>query len=131
MIFALDTNTVVYAFKGIGRAKDSLLATPRDQVALPAVVAYEIEYGLARQPEAGRKRAQWEEFPAAVKVLPFDSEAALASAQIRAELEAAGQGIGPHDVLIAGTAVAHGATLVTHNTREFGRIARLALVDWF
>lgn len=131
MIFALDTNTVVYAFKGMGRVKDSLLATPRDQVAVPAVVVFEIEYGLARQPEASRKQAQWREFLGAVRVLPFDGDAARAAGLIRAELESMGQGIGPHDVLIAGTAVAHGATLVTHNTREFGRIGRLALIDWY
>jgi tRNA(fMet)-specific endonuclease VapC len=38
--------------------------------------------------------------------------------------------IGPLDVLIAATAVAHGAILVTNNTREFSRVKDLALEDW-
>jgi len=38
--------------------------------------------------------------------------------------------IGPHDLLIAATALPHIATLVTRNTREFSRVAGLALVDW-
>jgi predicted nucleic acid-binding protein len=39
--------------------------------------------------------------------------------------------IGPFDGLIAGTALAEKATLVTHNTREFGRVGGLSLVDWY
>jgi predicted nucleic acid-binding protein len=35
------------------------------------------------------------------------------------------------DTLIAGTALVHHATLVTHNTVEFQRVSGLALVDWF
>ncbi|MEW5719426.1 MAG: type II toxin-antitoxin system VapC family toxin, partial [Chloroflexota bacterium] len=30
----------------------------------------------------------------------------------------------------AAIAIANGATLVTHNTREFGRIKELTLEDW-
>jgi len=35
------------------------------------------------------------------------------------------------DTLIAGTALAHNATLVTHNTTEFQRIPELQLANWF
>lgn len=42
-----------------------------------------------------------------------------------------GERIGPLDVLIAATALAHGATLVTRNLREFGPVPGLALANWF
>jgi len=131
VIHALDTNTVAYAFKGMGGVRERLLATPRDAVALPAVVVYEIEYGLARQVVSERRQQQWAEFLASVRILPLNAEAARQAALIRAELEASGLGIGPLDVLIAGIAVAHGATLVTRNLREFGRIGRLATINWY
>ena len=35
------------------------------------------------------------------------------------------------DTLIAGTVLAHGAILVTRNTREFGRVKRLRLENWY
>ncbi|MEZ4591976.1 MAG: PIN domain-containing protein [Chloroflexota bacterium] len=53
------------------------------------------------------------------------------AAQIRATLEKAGQPIGPYDLLIAGTALAHNHTLVTHNVKEFSRVAGLQLEDWY
>jgi tRNA(fMet)-specific endonuclease VapC len=34
------------------------------------------------------------------------------------------------DTLIAGTALSHGAILVTHNTAEFSRVKGLQLQDW-
>ena len=42
----------------------------------------------------------------------------------------AGEVIGPHDLQIAAIALHHNLTLVTHNTREFGRIPSLRLDDW-
>ncbi len=42
-----------------------------------------------------------------------------------------GMQIGLLDSLIAGTALHHGATLVTHNVRELGRVEGLKVVDWY
>lgn len=49
---------------------------------------------------------------------------------IRAELSRLGQPIGPNDLLIASTAVAHDLVLVSHNTDEFSRVVGLRLEDW-
>ena len=61
-------------------------------------------------------------------MLPFDSECAAEAARIRAELEAAGTPIGPHDTLIAATAMRYQGTLVTRNVREFSRVVGLRWV---
>jgi tRNA(fMet)-specific endonuclease VapC len=66
-----------------------------------------------------------------VNLVLFDREAALAAAKIRAELEQQGTPIGQMDVLIAGTAIALQATLVTHNIKEFSRVSGLTIVDWY
>ena len=49
---------------------------------------------------------------------------------IRAELTELGTMIGPNHLMIAAIALAHKLTLVTHNTREFSRVAGLKLEDW-
>ncbi len=41
-----------------------------------------------------------------------------------------GKPIGPNDTLIAATARAHDATLITHNIGEFSRVAGLQTEDW-
>jgi len=66
----------------------------------------------------------------AIEILPYDRDAAEATARVRAELKKRGQPIGAYDVLIAGTALAHELILVTSNLREFNRIEGLRLENW-
>lgn len=130
-MFLLDTNTLIYFFKGQGRVAKRLLATPPAEVVISAVSLYEIEVGIAKSTQPAKRRRQFETFLAAVSVVPFDRPAARAAATVRAELERRGRPIGPLDNLIAGTALALRATLVTRNTREFSRLPNLAVMDWY
>ena len=131
MKYALDTNTLIYFFKGRGEVARSLLATAPADVMIPAVVVYEIETGIAKSTEPDKRKEQLAELLDIVTVLPFDVDAARKAAGIRARLERKGTPIGPMDTLIAGTALAYNTTLVTHNTAEFQRIPELQLTDWF
>ena len=62
--------------------------------------------------------------------MPFDDAAAFRYGTIRAVLEKDGRPIGPNDTLIAAIALAHGLTVVTHNTAELARVPELAVEDW-
>jgi len=130
-MYALDTNTLIYFFRGQGMVAERLLATPPAEVAIPAVSVYEIEVGIAKSTQPAKRRRQFDDLLEAMTVLPFERAAASAAAGVRASLEKKGQPIGPLDTLIAGTALAHRATLVTHNTGEFKRVPKLSLVDWY
>ncbi len=83
---------------------------------------------MSQQP--GQSRARQEAFFARFVKLPVDEPAANEYGQIRAVLEVAGTPIGPYDMQIAAIALVQGLIVVTHNTREFGRIAGLQLEDW-
>ena len=63
-------------------------------------------------------------------MLALDVPADVEYGEIRAELEAEGQPIGPNDLLIAAHAYALGAVLVTANTKEFTRIRGLTVENW-
>ncbi len=130
-MYALDTNTVIHFFQGKGRVAERLLRTPPREVALPAVVVYELEVGTAKMEAPDKRRQRLDELVAATTVLPFGLEEARIGARIRASLELAGMKIGPLDTLIAATALRHNATLVTHNVDEFERVKGLAARDWF
>jgi tRNA(fMet)-specific endonuclease VapC len=130
-MFALDTDTLIHYFKGAGRVADRLLAVSPSEVSIPSVVLYELEVGIAASQHAAQRRAQLDTFLAATSVLAFDEDAARRSAEVNAVLRRSGALIGPMDTLIAGTALAHHATLVTHNVREFRRVRGLTVVDWY
>ena len=130
-MLALDTNALIHFFKGMGRVKERLLATAPAEMAIPAVVLYELEIGIAQSSQASKRRAQLEELVSVVTILSFDAASARRAAQVDTALRRKGTPIGPRDTLIAGTALAHQATLVTHNVREFRRVPGLKLVDWY
>jgi tRNA(fMet)-specific endonuclease VapC len=129
-MYALDTNTVLDYFKRKGGVGAKLLAVPPGEVALPAVAAYEVWVGVIGSQNAQRRQAEYEQFLSVVEVLPLDAAACRRAAELRVALERKGEAIGPMDTLIAAIALAHGATLVTRNVREFERVPGLTVVNW-
>ena len=97
---------------------------------IPTIVEAELRTGVLKSEKPRTNRLLLESFLAPFRIIPFDSRCAIEYARIRASLEAAGQKIGPNDTLIAAIAIAHGAVLVTNNTREFERIEGLDLESW-
>jgi len=130
-MYVLDTNTLIYYFKGMGNVANKLLQTAPRDIAIPAVVLYELEVGLAKSNDTRKRREQLDDFIALITVLPMGIEEAKAAANIRAALEVKGTPIGAIDTLIAGIALANQGVLVTHNTKEFSRVQGLMFEDWF
>lgn len=125
----LDTNIIVFYFKGMPSVVARILAMEGPELAIPSVVAYELEYGTLKAKGPRRREVITRLLKDSVQV-PFDREAAHEAARIRIELEKHGSVIGPMDLLIAGTALSRGAVLVTNNTQEFSRVKGLRLADW-
>ena len=131
MIFLLETNACIrllnrYNSALIQRFRD----TPPSRVRLCAVVKAELLCGARKSHKAAANLQKLKRFFAPIKSLPFDDACAEQAGRIRAELESQGTPLGPMDLLIAATAVQFDATLVTHNTNEFSRVAGLILEDW-
>ena len=116
--------------KGDAEIGGHIRNTTRSELALPAIVVYELEYGTLRSGVPGRRRRALERGIGSIQRIPFDSDAAIAAANIRIGLERKGMTIGPLDLLIAGTALSRAAVLVTDNTEEFSRVAGLRVTNW-
>jgi len=130
-MYVLDTNTVIYFFKGIGGVAEHLLWVPPREVGVPSVVVYELAFGVQRSSASSKRVRQLGDFLREVRILPFGADEAWHASALRFELERKGSPIGPYDVLIAATALAHNHILVTHNLKEFSRVPGLRVEDWF
>ncbi len=130
-MYVLDTNTLIYFFKGKGNVAERLLDRSPEEISIPSVVLYEIKVGIAKSTNPARRRKQLDSLISQIIILPFGVLEAGISAKIRATLEREGHPIGPYDTLIAGTALANRGILVTHNTTEFARVKGLVIEDWF
>jgi tRNA(fMet)-specific endonuclease VapC len=94
------------------------------------VVKAELLYGACKSNAPDRSRKKVFQFILPFEIVSFDSDAANAYANIRAQLEKRGEPIGANDLIIAATALSRNGRLITHNVSEFGRIRGLEVEDW-
>lgn len=97
---------------------------------LCSVVRAELLWGARHSQRVEENLQRVRLFCAPLKSLAFDDDCAERYGIIHAELAAAGQTIGPNDLLIAAIAATHQATLVTRNQREFQRVKDLNIEIW-
>jgi tRNA(fMet)-specific endonuclease VapC len=131
MSYLLDTNTCIQYLNGRSpKVKQRLERTPAQEIVICSVVKAELFYGAMKSVNPARSLAKQKKFLNRFGSLPFDDQSAEIYGQIRAQLESQGTPIGPADLLIAAIAITNQTTLVTHNTREFSRVAGLQIEDW-
>jgi predicted nucleic acid-binding protein len=130
MAVLIDTSVLIDAERG-GSLDDLIARYGDEEVAISAVTASELLHGVHRV-RGGARAARAESFVEAllelVAVLPFDLSEARVHARLSAELQTKGTRIGAHDLLIAATAIAHDAPVVTRDLRSFPRIQGLDVV---
>lgn len=131
MKYSLDTNTCIRFLNGRSEAiRRKLPTVPTQEIVVCSVVRGELAYGAAKSQMPAISTAKQQKFLAPYASVAFDDLAASEFGRIRAILESSGVVIGPYDLQIAAIAMVHGLTVVTHNTREFGRVQGLRIEDW-
>ena len=134
MTYLVDANVLCEPTKPAPNPKviDWLDANEQDLVVDPIVLG-EVHFGILALPR-GRKRTQLQQwFEAVVQTidcLPWDAATGLRWARLLADLRAAGQSMPIKDSLIAATALVHGLTIATRNTRDFKK-TRVKVIDPF
>ena len=127
----LDTDTCSFILKRSNEAVlQRLRSVPVQGVSVSVITKAELLYGVAVSPQRARDRRAVDAFLQHVAVLEFAAMAAEHYAEIRADLKKRGAMIGANDLLIAAHARSLDLTLVTNNTREFGRVHGLAVENW-
>ncbi|MDB6113387.1 MAG: twitching motility protein PilT [Lacunisphaera sp.] len=131
MLYLPDTNAISAYMRGTAPSLVSRMqaAFVKDELRLSVIVLGEREFGVIKGGNAAQRR-KLQSLEQLLTVEPFTREDARRYASLRHQLEARGQGIGPFDTLIAAQALRLGATIVTRNVREFGRVTGLSVENW-
>ena len=129
--YMLDTDTCSYIMKRSSAALlDRLQRVRTDDVCISVITKSELLYGVEVSPRRQQDEAALNAFLDYVDVLDFPDQAAVHYAEIRADLKKGGRMIGANDLFIAAHARSISSTLVTNNTKEFGRVRNLKLENW-
>ena len=131
MIYALDSNIVSYMLK-----EDSDVIAHYRRVCddggdfvIPPIVFYEVQRGLLAK-KLYKKLARFNVLCQKIKHVEFDLSVWQKAAQIYASLSQQGNLIDDADIFIAAFCLVNDYKLVTNNTRHFGYVTGLKLVNW-
>ena len=131
MKWMLDTNICIDIIKERPRSVlDRFKGHAVGDIGVSVVTLAELEYGVSASSRPAKNREALDQFVSPLEVASFDRDATAAYGRLRAALEKKGQMIGSMDLLIAAHAVSLDVRLVTHNSREFGRVPGLKIEDW-
>ena len=130
MRYMLDTDIASYLIRGDHPDVTKKFTELYEKCVISSVTAAELQYGARKR----NNRALTQKVQALcdlIQIIPWNEDAAGSYAKLRVELETAGTPIGNMDMMIAASAMAEGAVLITNNTGHFSRIASLKLEDWY
>lgn len=130
-MYLLDTDICVYL---LNERNSTLTARFRGvtpaELATSIINVAELRYGMAHSQRPVENARRLEALLSPFTIVPFDDLAAFRHGELKQALASRGTLIGPKDLLIAATALANDAILVTNNTHEFSRIAGLRTENW-
>jgi len=125
----LDTNVVIAFFNGNKTVLERIQAQI-DRITLSTLVIAELDYGAKASQKAKENSEKLDRFIDIVRVVPFNLECAKTFRTIKSKLRKLGKPTGEMDALIAPTAMAHKAVLITGNRKHFENIEGLKVEVW-
>ena len=125
--YLIDTDWVVYYFKGHQAIVKRLDALEDESLAISVVTLAELYDGLYGSHDPRKREEDLKDFLQWVTVLGLDAEACRLFGKERSRLRQAGSLPGDMDLLIGATALRHGLTVLTNNSNHFGRIEGLRI----
>ena len=129
MSFILDTDICSAHLKGVESVTNRFLQYT-GQLYVSTVSLAELYSWALRSKSSPRRSQGLIALLSDVTVLDVDQDVACKFGEVRARLFDQGQPASSMDLLIAATALVHGLTVVTHNTRHFANVPELPVVDW-
>ncbi|WP_038318439.1 type II toxin-antitoxin system VapC family toxin [Kingella kingae] len=132
MMYLLDTNILIYIQKNNPpTVREKINNLPNNAQLVMSFVTYaELLKGAYGSQNPEKARANLNALTRIISVLPSHEAMPEHYANWANQLKKQGRLIGNNDLWIAAHALAVGAVLVTHNTKEFSRINNLQLEDW-
>jgi tRNA(fMet)-specific endonuclease VapC len=128
--FLLDTDTCSFLISNrFPEVSQRAMQLPKSALMFSSVTRAELLYGVRLKASEKLERLVTR-FLAEFDCQAWDSACADVHASLRLQLKNSGTPIGGFDTMIAAHALRLGATLVSHNSKHFTRVADLRCVDW-
>ncbi len=127
--YMLDTDISSYLIRGDHPEVTDAFRQHFPDVCISAITAAELQYGAQKRKSQLLTR-NVNAYCNLVPICEWTREAAETYAEMRVELEKYGTPVGSMDMLIAASAIAEWAILITNNIAHFSKIGKLRVENW-
>jgi tRNA(fMet)-specific endonuclease VapC len=131
MAILIDADVVIRAEKGLFDLEGWIASQPNEEFKLAAITIAELWHGVERATGAHQLKRQLflQRLFALFEFEPYTEMTGFEHARVWAELESSGQMIGPHDLILASTAIQTGSAVATFNVRHFAVVKGLVVIQ--
>jgi tRNA(fMet)-specific endonuclease VapC len=130
MAFLIAADVIIQAERKKLDLDAWLRAHPQEEVRMAAITVAELWRSAERTapPQRIIRKKLLERLLEVIEVVPYTERAAIEHARLWAIVNANGQRVSMHDLILAATALESGAAVLTMNTRRFEVIPGLTVV---
>jgi len=127
----LDSSLLIADERGQFSLASWLRSRAPESVAVSAITLSELWFGIQVETDAARARSRrWvEKMFRRLEVVPLDAALARVHARLWGQVSEAGLMVGPHDLIVAATAMHRRWAVATFNAAEFRHIHGLEVIE--
>jgi tRNA(fMet)-specific endonuclease VapC len=129
-MYLLDTDTIIYNFKGHPGVRKNLERHFHDPLKLSVITLMELYYGAYKSKKTAANLARIRTLESELEIIPLGRETVETFGMIKADLERMGTPVDDFDLILASCAIAHNLILISNNVRHFERIDGLKIENW-
>ena len=129
-MFLLDTDTIIYNLKGNESIRRNLQDHLEDPMKICVITLMELYFGANQSKKIPGNLSKVRKIENTFEIISTGIESAEIFGMLKASLKKSGNLLDDFDLIIASCAMTNNLTLVTNNTKHFGRIDGLKLTNW-
>lgn len=129
-MYLLDTDIIIYSLKGVPEVVNSLREHRNSPMSISVVTYGELVFGAENSEKRPQNLSRVHRTAEIYPVLPATRAVMDTFGRLKAELRRDGNVVDDFDLIVASTALSHGLTLVTNNTRHFKHVPGLRVENW-
>lgn len=130
MKFVLDTDTLIYFFKGHTNIVERITNVHKNDITTTIINHAELLFGAFHSAKKQQNIEKIQALFAKIHILPFCHESSYIFAEHKALLKKQGNMLDDMDLIIASIALRNQSILVTNNMKHFNRIKNLQIENW-
>ncbi len=129
-MYLLDTDTLIYALKGVPEVVRNFQAHAADPKAISVMSYGELLYGAGKSARPVENTARVRRAVELIPVIDVSRAVMETFASLKAELDKKGKPVDDFDLVIGATALVLNYRLVTNDERHFRAIPGLKIENW-